>query len=63
MNVHAEKILLEVAGHDHIGGMRYSAKDGGFYLNKVLFPGLTAGSSVTQPGFATFEYDSYTDLV
>ena len=62
MNVHADKILLEVTGHDHLAGMRYSAKHDGFYLNKVLFPGLT-GSSQTQPGFGTFEFDSETDTV
>jgi hypothetical protein len=41
MKIHADKIVLEVTGHEHLAGMRYSAKIDGFYLNKVLFPGLT----------------------
>lgn len=62
MELHRDKIVLEVVGHDHLAGMRYSEvehKEGDYYLNKVLFPGLTA-SSKTQPGFATFVYDSET---
>ena len=61
MNVHYEKVLLEVSGHDHLGGLRYSTKSDGFYLNKVLFPGLNGRE--TQPGFATFEFDLRTDSV
>ena len=57
MKTHAEKVLLEVTGHEHLAGLRYSANDTGFYLNKVLFPGFTGAGQIAQPGFATFEFD------
>lgn len=50
-------ILLEVSGHDHLANLGFhAAPEGGFMLEKVLFPGLTASSN-TQPGFGTFIYD------
>ena len=63
MKVHADKVLLEVTGHEHLAGLRYSANEAGFYLNKVLFPGFTGAGKISQPGFATFEFDSATDTV
>ena len=54
-----------MTGHDHLAGMRTHAlasEPGQYYLNKVLFPGVTA-SSYTQPGFGTFMYDTETNVV
>ena len=71
MEIHRDKIIMEVTGHDHLAGMRVAQvkpentvnnqdEQSPFYLNKVLFPGLT-GASNTQPGFATFIYDTETE--
>lgn len=60
MEEHREKFLLEVTGHDHLSDLRYQEvfnSPGEYYLNKVIFPGLTASSN-TEPGFGTFVYDS-----
>lgn len=45
MDTYRGKVLLEVTGHDHLTGIRHSTTDAGdFFLNKVLFPGMTASS-------------------
>ena len=61
MKKYHDKILFEVTGHDHMAGLRVHQLDDSdeYYLNKVIFPGLTASSN-TNPGFGTFEYDSET---
>ena len=65
MEQYRDIILLEVTGHDHLGGMRAHATTedpNQYFLNKVLFPGLTATSN-TQPGFSNFVYDSEKNTV
>ena len=60
-----DKIIFEVTGHNHLAGLRASAptpdssSSSEYYLNKVIFPGLTAVTS-QQPGFGTFIYDTDT---
>ena len=66
MEKHRDKILLEVTGHDHLAGLRThqvsDSSSGEQYLNKVLFPSITANSD-TNPGFGTFEYDTDTQVI
>ena len=65
MKKYHDKILFEVTGHDHLADLRAHLLDDGsneWYLNKVLFPGLTP-TNKTNPGFGTFEYDSETGVV
>ena len=61
-----DRILFEVTGHDHLAGLRtHKVTESGSdaqYLNKVLFPSITANSD-TNPGFGTFEYDTETQVV
>lgn len=62
MKKYKDKISLEVTGHNHLAGMRIqslgdSDDSDEYYLSKVIFPGLTAASA-TQPGFASFVYDT-----
>lgn len=57
-----DKIILEVTGHDHLAGLRSApipGATGEYYLNKIVFPGLTSNTS-QQPGFGTFIYDTDT---
>jgi len=56
-----DKIIFEVAGHDHLADVRTVKVDNSddYYLNKVIFPGWTSATS-NQPGFATFWYDTET---
>jgi len=64
MEQYRDKILFEVTGHDHLADLRTHILNDTdeWYLNKVLFPGLTS-SEDTNPGFGTFEYDSDTGVV
>jgi len=64
MQKYHDLVLFEVTGHDHLAGLRTHALNDSQdqYLNKVLFPGLTANSS-TNPGFGVFEYDSDAQIV
>jgi len=42
-----DKIVFEVTGHDHLSGLRTATVDGTtdeYYLNKVVFPGLTSAT-------------------
>ena len=44
---HRDKIVFEVTGHDHLADLRTASvpsSQGEFYLNKVIFPGLTSAS-------------------
>ena len=62
MEDYRDKILLEVTGHDHLTDIRAHSlpdNENEYYLNKVLFPGITA-SSLTNPGYGTFVYDTET---
>ena len=43
-----DKIILEVTGHDHLAGLRSApipGATGEYYLNKIVFPGLTSNTS------------------
>ena len=64
MYEHADKILFEATGHEHMAGMRYSNQDpdtleetSTYYMNKIIFPSMTANSN-TQPSYSTFSYDT-----
>ena len=57
-----EKIIFQVTGHDHLSDLRTAKVDGSedeYYMNKVVFPGLTS-TSLQQPGYASFMYDTDT---
>ncbi len=70
MEANRDKIVMEVTGHDHLAGLRTASvptalgkkkqeAESDYYLNKVIFPGMT-GASYTQPGFGTFTYNTET---
>ena len=58
MEIHRDKIILEVTGHDHLAGLRAAKvperkmmqrifrenSEQEYYLNKVIFPGMTGAS-------------------
>ena len=64
MEKYHDRILFEITGHDHLAGLRTHQMNNSTeqYLNKVLFPSITANTN-TNPGFGTFEYDTETQLV
>jgi hypothetical protein len=73
MEYYSDKILFHATGHDHMADIRYSTTDPTTkqkgdknYLNKVIFPSVTA-ASFTNPTYSTFKYDtessSFSDLV
>lgn len=62
MEEHRDKIVFEVAGHDHLSDFRTNKIEGTtdqYYLNKVIFPGFTS-ATFQMPGYATFWYDTDT---
>ena len=47
MEDYRDKIVFEVAGHDHLSDFRTNKVDGTddqYYLNKVIFPGFTSAT-------------------
>lgn len=46
MKEHSDKIIFEVTGHDHLSDLRtaYDEDSSSYYMNKVVFPGLTSNT-------------------
>ena len=64
-----EKIILEVAGHDHIGDLRFSnqvyapaeEKNGAnFSFHNIIIAPAVTPNSLSQPGYTIFKLDDQT---